>query len=94
MALILRKISEVIYSSTILPQVLQMLLTYITHLLVLNKARKRERKAIVYVSYRPQSTCKWVNYTVHCSTHDHLHFVSQNQQKIAIYSQKQLASHA
>ena len=39
-------------SSSILPQVLRTLLTYIRYLLVLNKAGKRERKAIVYVSYK------------------------------------------
>ena len=70
-------------SSSILPQVLRTLLTYIRYLLVLNKAGKRERKAIV-CQLQAQSTCKWVNYTVHCSTHGHLNFVSQNQQKIAI----------
>ena len=42
-------------SSSILPQVLRTLLTYIRYLLVLNKAGKRERKAIVYVSYRPKA---------------------------------------
>ena len=47
-------------SSSILPQVLQTLLKTFNlfilfrYLLVLNKAGKRERKAIVYVSYRPK----------------------------------------
>ena len=50
---LLRKMSEV--SSSILPQVLRTLLTYIRYSLVLNKAGKRERKAIVYVSYRPKA---------------------------------------
>ena len=90
---LLRKILEV--SSSILPQVLQTLLTYITYLLVLNKAGKRERKAIVYVSYGPKAHVSELT-TLCIVAHMviYINFVSQNQQKIAIYSQKQLASHA